>query len=425
MGGGAPARRLLDARRAGPLSAPRAALVLLLGASACAAFHPAPRVPLRVGTPGDYAPFSRLRDGAYEGLDVDVARRFAADTGRALELVPFRWPDLVHDLDAGRFDLAMGGITMRPERAVAGAFTRPVVEAGAVVLVRPWFARTKEEVDRPGVRLAVNAGGHLERVARRLFPHTLITPVADNRALPEVVAAGSAEAIMTDDVEAVLLAAVLPDVRRIGPLTRDRKAYLGRDPGLVAELDAWLRAREADGTLATLRTRWLAPERAARRTAFESDLDALLALIDLRLAFMPAVAAAKEARGLRIHDPAREARVIEAARSAAAGRGVDPDGVERLFRAQIVAALEVERAFLAMPRDRREPVETLDLERQARPALGRVSTVIVERAADLAAHPELLAAQDAARLAGRLDPLRASDAARLEVARAVVALARQ
>ena len=53
-----------------------------------------------------------------------------------LELVRFRWPELTSDLIAGRFDLAMGGVTMRPERAVAGSFTRPVAVAGAVVLAR-------------------------------------------------------------------------------------------------------------------------------------------------------------------------------------------------------------------------------------------------------------------------------------------------
>src|SRR2546427_5601045 len=30
-----------------------------------------------------------------------------------------------------------------------------------------------------------------------------------------------------------------PGAVRLGPFTRDRKGYLGRDPALVAELDAW------------------------------------------------------------------------------------------------------------------------------------------------------------------------------------------
>src|SRR5207247_376825 len=81
----------------------------------------------------------------------------------------------------------------------------------------------------------------------------------------------------------------------------------GRDPALVAELDAWLRAREADGTLAALRARWLGPERARARSAFASDLDALVALVDLPLAFIPAVPAAKAKTGRSAHAVGQEA----------------------------------------------------------------------------------------------------------------------
>src|SRR5205809_761710 len=83
----------------------------------------------------------------------------------------------------------------------------------------------------------------------RLFPHALLVRTNDNRALAELLATGAADAILTDEAEADTLA--VPGAVRLGPFTRDRKGYLGRDPALVAELDAWLRAREADGTLAT------------------------------------------------------------------------------------------------------------------------------------------------------------------------------
>src|SRR2546422_266200 len=290
-------------RREGIRSQPlrRAAAIALL-AAAC--LHPRPEAPpLRVGTSGDYPPFSLVRDGRLEGLDVEIARRFAHDGGRRLELVPFRWPELTRDLAAGRFDLAMGGVTPPPQRAVAG------------------------------------------------------------------------------------------------PFTRDRKGYLGRDPALVAELDAWLRAREADGTLAALRARWLGPERARARSAFASDLDALVALVDLRLAFMPAVAAAKQKTGRSVEDPGQEARVLAAVRARAAERGLSPAAVEALFRAQIEAARDLEKEFLAHP----EEVDTLDLEREARPPLARISELIVARAADLAADPGPLAALDPGRVAETLD----------------------
>jgi cyclohexadienyl dehydratase len=368
---------------------------------------------LRIGTSGDYPPFSVVREGEPDGLDVQVLRRFARDSGRRLEIVPLRWPELIRDLEAGRFALAVGGVTLRPERAVAGIYTRPVARAGAVVLAHPGVLP-----DRPGVRLAVNAGGHLERLAARLFPRATLVSTGNNRALPHLVASGAADALLTDELEATAIRGELRDAVRFGPFTCDAKAYLGRDPALVAELDAWLRAREADGALARLRARWLGPARAERRTAFASDLDAILALVDLRLAFMPAVAAAKRAAGRSVEDQAQETRVLVAVRTRAAGLGLAPASAEALFRVLFDAARMLEHAFLAHP----WVIEPLDLEREARPALARVSDGIVARAADLARDPEALGRLDAHTIAESLDSSLAPAEARLAIARAVVAL---
>ena len=391
----------------------------LLFAFACV--HHAPRddrPPLRVGTSGDYPPFSVASADGLIGLDVEVARLFARDTGRRLELVVFRWPDLTRDLAAGRFDVAMGGVTMRPERAVRGTFTRPVLETGAVVLARPGV----EPLDRPEAHLAVNAGGHLERVAHRLFPHATLVLARDNRTLPDLVRAGAANALLTDEAEATRLAAALPATIRIGPLTRDRKAYLARAPELARQLDTWLRTRETDGTVATLRARWLGAACAARTTSSGSDLDALLALVDLRLALMPAVAAAKEAAGRPVLDVPQEGRVLAAVVTRARGRGMAPAGIVSLFVPQLSAAREVQRSFLALPAGERPEAETLDLEQDLRPALSALSAAIVDRAADLTADPAALAGMDPNTLAERLDASLVPPGARLAIAQAITAL---
>ena len=83
--------------------------------------------PLRVGTSGDYPPFSeRAADGSITGFDIEVAREYAAARGRRLELVPFRWPELAARLAAGDFDVAMSGITVRPDRLLVGTMTAAV-----------------------------------------------------------------------------------------------------------------------------------------------------------------------------------------------------------------------------------------------------------------------------------------------------------
>ena len=334
---------------------------------------------LRVGTSGDYAPFSTWRpgqEGQLDGFDVAVARRFAADRGLRLELVPFRWPSLLDDLAAARFDVAMSGVTVRPERSVAGRFTAPVAETGAVVVVRTadrWEA--VDDLDAPGVRIAVNAGGHLERVARARFPHADLVVIEGNAGVATALETGRVEAAVSEVFEAAVWIRDGIGAARMGPFTRDRKAYLVRadDADLAATLDTWLVAREEDGTLGGLRRSYLG----AAAAPSASPLEALVAAIDERCALMELVAAAKRLSGRPLVDPERERLVLEtsAATVVAAARraGVTapaPAAVAGFYEAVIGAAREVQTA--AAPERSGGQAGAWDLERDLRPAVLRI-----------------------------------------------------
>jgi len=137
----------------------RRALALAVLAAAC--LHRRPEAPpLLVGTSADYPPFSLARDGTTEGLDVEVARRFARDSGRRLELVRFRWPELTRDLVAGRFDLALGGVTLRPERAVAAARGQDFERAKRLAREGLVGERPRDEIGIVGLRAGDAVGDH-------------------------------------------------------------------------------------------------------------------------------------------------------------------------------------------------------------------------------------------------------------------------
>jgi len=309
---------------------------------------------LRVGTSGDYAPFSLWSDGEPEprGFSAEVARAFAQDRGRRIEWVRFRWPELEADLAAGRFEIALSGITIRPDRSLAGRFGLPLTATGAVALVRADSAlRERGDLDRPGIRLAVNRGGHLERVARSLFPRAAIEAIGDNARIAERLFDGRAEAVLTDDLEAPHWQAGHPPSRVIGPLTRDLKAAWlppGRE-GLAHDFDRWLLRFETTGALAQLRERHgLSPARTAE------PLPALLASLDERLSLMPAVARAKGVLGRPIQDEGQEARVHEAVQQAClrAGRELTTRppaeaSIRRFVDAQLRAARFVQERELA------------------------------------------------------------------------------
>jgi cyclohexadienyl dehydratase len=289
--------------------------ILAIAAALCGCSIIAPQ-PLRVGTSGDYAPFSVAADGKLEGFDIDVARRLGADLGKQVDFVTVAWPNLNTAVQGDHVDIAMGGITMRADRALIGRYTRPYVVVGTVVLVRDAYARifpTVDALDQAGVRIAVNAGGHLERVARERFPHATIVPVPDNRDVPQRLLEGRADAVLTDTAEA--RGWLRPGLHALPPFQFAHKAYLlpAADDALALRVDEWMVAREADGWLADERARWIGT--AATPNPDGATREAVAAFIGLRLALMPRVAAAKRAAGLPLVDAAQEERVLERVRT--------------------------------------------------------------------------------------------------------------
>lgn len=401
-------------------------IALLLAASGARAFEGGV---LRVGVSGDYPPFS-LATGKdpiiFEGFDVAVARAYAEERGLVLVLERFRWPELIRDLEADRFDLAMSGVTIVPERSAVGRFSVPIVETGAVVLARqPERFPDLAALNRSIVRIGVNAGGYLERVAEDRFRRATVVAIPDNAAVLNALVAEDVHAVLTDTAEASLWMEAAEGLKLLGPLTRDRKAYLVRAdrPGLAADLDRWLLEREADGSLGALRRRYLGDD--ARRAVAE-PLAALLAAVDERLALMPIVGVAKRREGIALVAERREATVLAAAfqafrEAAAAAKMPAPprDLVLAVFRAQIEAAKQVQWAAIKDSRyERPEVVPGVD--EVLRPALLRIGEKIARLIVALPRNLDRETVREAAR--DQLRTPRLTETSRLAIADSIVKL---
>jgi len=381
---------------------------------------------LRVGTSGDYAPFSAKLDGSppdFEGFDIAVARAYAKERGLEIEFVRFRWPELNRGLLTNRFDLAMSGVTVRPERSAIGRFTVAAVQTGAVVIAQPKDRFLKvDDLNHQNVRIGVNLGGHLEHVAYANFPAATLIAIPDNAMVLSALKDGSLDAAVTDDLEAPGWMLGGKDLVLFGPFTEDRKAYLVRADReqLATHLNSWLLEREADGTLARLREQYFdipdSPELA-------SPLRALLAAIDERLSLMPLVGIAKRRASLALVVPKREAHVLDVAVEsvlvAAERQGVTPppqDAVRKLFSAQMEAGKEVQRAALGDPFF--SSLETVpDLQTELRPALLRIGERIAQLLVALPANLDRATIIEAARREIRSAQL--SDASILAIADAI------
>jgi len=214
---------------------------------------------LRVGTPGDYRPFAiRNDDGSYEGADIDMAKGFAGKLGVRLEIVPTDWARLQGDFDAGAFDIALGGISITPDRAAKGDFSVALLEDGKRPVAR---CADKDKftsiaaIDQPSTHVVVNPGAANEAFARANFHQAPIAVNPDNITVPDQIIGGKADVFVTDGIEVDLYAKRYPGVLCAaavpGPFTHLTKAwYFPKDPGLKQAIDNYLAAAKSDGTWA-------------------------------------------------------------------------------------------------------------------------------------------------------------------------------
>ncbi len=162
---------------------------------------------LRVGTAGDYQPMSYLdpESNTYVGFDAELAEDLAKVLGVEIEYVKTSWPTLMEDTLAGKFDLAVCGITVTDARKEQALMSEGYLENGKTVLCRAEDAdvyTSLEAINRPEVRVMENPGGLNEKFARENLPEATLIIHDVNQEIPGLVASGEADVMITEIMEA-------------------------------------------------------------------------------------------------------------------------------------------------------------------------------------------------------------------------------
>ena len=162
---------------------------------------------LKVGTAGDYQPMSYLdpETGTYVGFDAELAEDLAAALGVKTEYIETSWPTLMEDTLAGKFDLAICGITITDARKEQALMSEGYLDNGKTVLCRAEDAEqytSLEAINRPEVRVMENPGGLNEKFARENLPDATLIIHDVNQEIPGLVASGEADVMITETMEA-------------------------------------------------------------------------------------------------------------------------------------------------------------------------------------------------------------------------------
>lgn len=164
---------------------------------------------LRVGTPGDYRPFAMREDTGFAGHDIDVAKAIADVFGWKVEFVQTSWKAMADDLKANKFDVAVGGITRSPARALFADFLPAYAPFGKVALVnvknKDRF-KSVDDLNQPDVRVIKNPGGTNEAFVLEHLTRAQISTHEKNYEIPGLIAEGKGDVMITENAEAKLYA---------------------------------------------------------------------------------------------------------------------------------------------------------------------------------------------------------------------------
>ena len=225
------------------------------------------RSKLLVGTTGDYRPLSyREVDGNYWGFGIEMAEKIAERIGVGIEFVQTSWPTLTADVlaEPQTCDLAIGGITITDTRKETMLMSDGYLANGKTILCRAADAdryQSLADIDKPEVRVMVNPGGLNEKFANENLPHATIIVYQKNEEIPNQVAEGNADVMITEITEAPWY--VQTDTRLAAPLlntpfTHGEIGVLMRkgQDDLLQLVNNTIRQMKSDGTLRSLHDKY-------------------------------------------------------------------------------------------------------------------------------------------------------------------------
>lgn len=233
---------------------------------------------INVGTTGDYKPFTYLVTNqtslpdassintTHIGADIDAAQSLSNALGlpNPPRLVRTAWANITSDLAAGKFDIAMGGVSLTLARARSVFFSNPVQRVGKTACVRCADAAKYPDLaslDQPGVKVVVNPGGTNEAFDRANLKSATIVLVEDNNAVYQAVLDGEADAMISDRIEVELQARIHAGelcIANAEPFNFEELGYtVPRDIVWKHFVDAWVHVQLGSGAWNATLEKWL------------------------------------------------------------------------------------------------------------------------------------------------------------------------
>ena len=133
------------------------------------------------------------------GIDIMLSAELAKDLKVKLEYVESSFPKLIEDVTGDRCDIAMHAVAVLPARAEKLKFTQPYLQSDIYgITTRASRIKGFDDIDKPGVKVAVQAGTFMEPVMAGALKQATMVVIKPPQTREQELEAGRVDVFMTD-----------------------------------------------------------------------------------------------------------------------------------------------------------------------------------------------------------------------------------
>lgn len=204
------------------------------------------------------------KTGKLIGFEIDVATQLAQDMGVKIEFVPTKWAGIVPALLTGKFDVVIGGMSVRPDRNLKVNFTIPYDYAGQSIVANKQMAAgfsSLEQFNSPDVVIAARLGSTAADAAKRFMPQAKKRFFDDESQVIQEVINGKAHAAVASAPLPAFQAIKYPEklfMPITGTFTKEPIGFALRkgDFDTLNYFNNWIRVTDSKGWLSDRKQYW-------------------------------------------------------------------------------------------------------------------------------------------------------------------------
>lgn len=204
------------------------------------------------------------KTGKLIGFEIDVANRLAADMDVKIEFIPTKWAGIIPALLTGKFDVIIGGMSVRPDRNLKVNFSIPYDYAGQSLAANKKLAAgfsRLEDFNQSDVVIAARLGSTAADAANKFMPDAQKKFFDDEAQVIQEVINGKAHAAVASAPLPAFQAIKYPDQLFVpipGTFTKEPIGFAVRkgDFDTLNYFNNWIRFVEAKGWLAERKHYW-------------------------------------------------------------------------------------------------------------------------------------------------------------------------